>query len=208
MGAVQPHRSLPPLSPRPGPADKPHDAAINSNMEVPPMQHIPLSQNQVALVDDADYPLLSEFRWSYRAERDGRQGYAVRHHKVDGKDRLCYMHRQIMQPGPGQEVIFLNHDRKDCRRENLRVVSKEEARRHHRVRRDSKSGVKGVRYNPETDTWSAYVYRGGRCQHVGTYYSQEQAVVAYEAELRKENPDLHVAPRRVERRVEPRPEPA
>jgi hypothetical protein len=65
-----------------------------------------------------------------------------------------------MQPGPGQEVIFLNHDRLDCRRENLRVVSKEDARRHHRVRRDSKSGVKGVRYNAGTDSWSAYVQRG------------------------------------------------
>ena len=86
------------------------------------MQHIPLSQGQVAVVDDADHPLLSDFRWSYRAERDGRQGYAVRHHKVEGKDRLCYMHRQIMAPGPGQEVIFLNHDRLDCRRENLRVA--------------------------------------------------------------------------------------
>jgi hypothetical protein len=57
-----------------------------------------------------------------------------------------------MQPGPGQEVIFLNHDRLDSRRENLRVVSKEDARRHHRVRRDSKSGVKGVRFNPPNES--------------------------------------------------------
>src|SRR6516162_1577812 len=129
------------------------------------MQEIPLSQGQVALVDDQDYPLLSEFRWCYRPERNGRQGYAVRHVKLEGKDRLLYLHRQLLQPGPGQEVIFLNHDRLDCRRENLKVVSKEEARRHHRVRSDSKSGVKGVRYNPETDTWSAFVYRGGRAYH-------------------------------------------
>jgi hypothetical protein len=169
------------------------------------MQHIPLSQGQVALVDDADHPLLSDFRWSYRAERDGRQGYAVRHHKVDGKDRLCYMHRQIMQPAPGFEVIFLNHDRLDCRRENLRVVSKEEARRHHRVRRDSKSGVKGVRYNPDGDTWSAVVYRNGRCYTVGTYYSQGEAEAAYREAVRRENPDLHAAPDRVERRSNPAP---
>ncbi len=124
------------------------------------MLFITLSQGQVAVVDDADYPLLSDFRWSYRAERNGKQGYAVRHMKVDGKDRLCYMHRQIMQPPTGYEVIFLNHDRLDYRRENLCVVSKEEARQHHRVRRDSKSGTKGVRYNPESESWSAYVYRG------------------------------------------------
>src|SRR5260370_3009290 len=127
------------------------------------MRYIPLSQGQDAVVDDADHPFLAEDRWAYRAERGDRQGYAVRHIKVEGKDRLCYMHRQLMQPGPGQEVIFLNHDSLDYRRENLRVVSKEEARRHHRVRRDSKSGVKGVRYNPEGGTGRAGVYRDGRC---------------------------------------------
>jgi HNH endonuclease/AP2 domain len=169
------------------------------------MQQIPLSQGQFALVDDAAYPLLSEFRWCYRAERDGRQGYAVRNTKVGGKRRQCYLHRQLMQPGEGQEVIFLNHDRLDCRRENLRVVSKEDARRHHRVRRDSKSGVKGVRYNAGTDSWSAYVHRHGHAYHVGTYFSREQAVAAYEQALRRENPDLHTAPRAVERPGNPGP---
>src|SRR5262245_26289400 len=163
------------------------------------MQQIPLSQNQVALVDDDDYPLLSEFRWCYRAERNGNQGYAVRHRKVDGKDRPCYLHREVLPAPGGFETIFLNHDRLDCRRENLKVVSKEEARRHHRVRSDSKSGVKGVRYNPESDSWSTYVYRHGHCYHVGTYYTKEQAVAAYVSELKNENPDLYVAPAKVER---------
>jgi hypothetical protein len=104
-----------------------------------------------------------------------------------------------MRPPEGHEVIFLNHDRLDCRRENLKVVTRENARRHHRVRSDSKSGIKGVRYNPENDTWSAYVYRHRHCYHVGTYPTQEQAVAAYESELAKENPGLHAAPARVER---------
>jgi len=169
------------------------------------MQQIPLSQGRFALVDDADYPLLSEFRWCYRPERGGRQGYAVRNTNVGGKRRQCYLHREIMQPGEGQEVIFLNHDRLDCRRENLRVVSKEDARRHHRVRRDSKSGVKGVRYNAGTDSWSAYVHRHGHAYHVGTFSSPEAAAQAYEAELRRESPDLHRAPERVERPGNPAP---
>ena len=88
------------------------------------MRAIQLSQDRLAIVDDEDYPLLSEFRWCYRAERNGRQGYAVRHCKVDGKDRLCYLHRQILPAPPDHEVIFLNHDRLDCRRENLKVVTK------------------------------------------------------------------------------------
>jgi hypothetical protein len=169
------------------------------------MQTIPLSQRQVALVDDADYPLLSEFKWCYRPERDGRQGYAVRHRKVDGKDRLCYLHREILPAPEGFETIFLNHDPLDCRRANLKVVTKQEARQHHRVRSDSRSGIKGVSYNAQTETWSAYVYRHGHCYHVGTFRSQYQAESAYQAELKKENPDLHAAPARVERPTKPVP---
>src|ERR1700722_521583 len=146
------------------------------------MRAIQLSQDRLAIVDDEDYPLLSEFRWCYRAERNGRQGYAVRHCKVDGKDRLCYLHRQILPAPPDHEVIFLNHDRLDCRRENLKVVTKQEARQHHRVRSDSKSGTKGVRLNDDGRSWSAYTYRNGHCYHLGTFGAKEQAVAAYKRE--------------------------
>jgi hypothetical protein len=170
------------------------------------MLEIPLSQGQSVHVDDADYALLSDAKWSYRPERDGRQGYAVRHVKVDGKDRLCYLHRLLMQPPPGYEVIFLNHDRLDCRRENLRVVTKTETRQHHRVRADSKSQAKGVRYDTVSDTWSAVVYRGGRCRTIGTFHSEAAAIDAYESELVRESPELHRAPERVKRSSDPTPE--
>jgi hypothetical protein len=164
------------------------------------MQQIPLSQNQTAIVDDEDFERLKDFRWFYRGERGSKQGYAIRHRKT-GKSKYAtqYLHREVAGEVPADcEVVFLNHDRLDCRKANLRIVTKEEARQHHRTRRDSKSGVKGVRYNADTDTWSAYAYRQGQCCHLGTYGSKEQAQYAYEAQLREENPDLHTAPARVE----------
>jgi hypothetical protein len=166
------------------------------------MRQINLNQNKIAILDDADFEHLSGFHWIYRGERGGADGYAIRHAKEGKKYKTVYLHREIMNPPPGHEVIFKNHDRLDCRRENLAVVTKEDARRHHRVRRDSGSGIKGVRFNPDGGTWSAYVYRSGHCYNVGTYYTQDEAIRAYENELRRENPDLHVAPDRVERRVE------
>lgn len=169
------------------------------------MRQIQLSQNQVVLLDDEDFARFSQYHWCYRSERGGAQGYAIRHMKVDGGGyKTKYLHREIANPQPGHEVIFLNHDRLDCRRENLRVVTTEEARRHHRVRRDSKTGVKGVRFNPEWGTWSADVYRHGNSYRVGTFYSKEEAVAEYEKALRRENPDLHIAPETVDRRDVPR----
>jgi hypothetical protein len=69
----------------------------------------------IATVDDSDYTLLSDFKWCYRPERNGNQGYAVRQVKGDGKYRTTYLHRQLMQPPSGCEVIFLNYGRLDCR---------------------------------------------------------------------------------------------
>jgi hypothetical protein len=164
------------------------------------MQHIPLSQGQVAVVDDADHPLLAGFRWPYRAERNGRQGYAVRHVKAGGKDWLSYLHREIMQPPPGHEVIFRNGDRLDCRRENLKVVTKEEAWQHHRrARSNSQSGIKGISHNPRPRTWSVDIYRNGQAWRVGTFLTLNEAQDAHQEALRRENPDLHAAPERVER---------
>src|ERR1043165_1625319 len=154
------------------------------------MQRIPLSQGQFAIVDDEDFPLLADFRWSYHAERNGGQGYAVRNGKVDGKRRLIYMQRELMIPQPGYEVIFLNFDRLDCRRANLKIVKKEETRRYHRARRDSKTGIKGITYNDEFGTWSATIYRNGRAYRIGTFYSKEAAAQAYDEGLRLMNPEL------------------
>ena len=103
-----------------------------------------------------------------------------------------------MQPESHDAVIFLNHDPLDCRRDNLLIATPEQARQHHRVRKDSKSGIKGVRYHPESDSWSAYVYRHGHCYHIGSFDSKEAASAAYEAELKKQDPTLQKAPERVQ----------
>ncbi len=163
------------------------------------MQTIHLNQNQTVILDQEDFDRFSQFHWIYRPDRNGRQGYAIRHAKVNGKSTTQYLHRAIMEPCPGQEVIFLNHDRLDCRRANLRAVSKQEARLHHRVRSDSQSGAKGVRYNPDSDTWTAFIERHGHQYTLGNFMLKQQAVDAYQRELLRENPDLHSAPEVIDR---------
>lgn len=41
------------------------------------MQSLPLSQGEVGSVDDELFQYLSQFRWSYRSERNGNQGIAT-----------------------------------------------------------------------------------------------------------------------------------
>ncbi len=175
-----------------------------NHKELSTMHQIMLSQNKIALVDDDDFERFSRSKWFYRAERNNLPGYAIRHLRLGPNDyKTDYLHRAIMTPPPGTEVIFLNHDRLDCRKENLRVVTKEEARQHHRVRKDSQSGVKGVRNIPFTKTWTGEIYRDGRSHSIGMFKSREAAEAAYQKAMREENPDLHSAPPLIERQVEP-----
>jgi hypothetical protein len=165
------------------------------------MQFIELSQDQIAVLDDEDFTRLSIFHWSYRGERNGRPGYAVRHVK-DGKQyRSVYLHREVAGAVlPGHEVVFLNGDRLDCRRVNLRAVTKEEARRlHRRARSNSASGIKGLTYNPRAHTWSVDIICQGKERRVGTFLTQKEATDAYQEALQNDHPDLPVAPELIER---------
>src|ERR1700733_14132455 len=118
-------------------------------MEVPTMKQIQLGQGMVAVVDDDDFERLSGFRYFYRAERNGNLGYAMRHGRKTDRTKTVYLHREIADPLPGHEVVFNNHDRLDCRKQNLRVVTKGEAFQHHRSRSVSTIGEEGVRQNAE-----------------------------------------------------------
>ncbi len=165
------------------------------------MHQILLSRNQIVIIDDEDFSNVSQHRWCYRAERNGSPGYAICHAKIDGKVRTKYLHREIMNPPPGFKVIFLNHDRLDCRRVNLRVVTTKEARRHHRVRSDGASDIKGVRYNSGTNTWSACTYRNGKFHLFGQFLTHNAAMNAHESAMTREDPDVANAPAIVKRSI-------
>jgi hypothetical protein len=114
---------------------------------------------------------------------------------VNGRDKLSYLHREIMDAPPDKEVIFLNHDRLDCRRANLKIVTKKEAAWHHRVRRDSSTGVKGLRYNKSARKWYASITRHGVVHYLGAFDTKEIALDAYrEAEERLSEPPLSANP--------------
>jgi hypothetical protein len=172
------------------------------------MQQIQLSQGKIAILDDEDFARFSPLHWCYRGERSSDKGYAIRHAKeAKGKYRTVYLHREIIGEVPtGHEVIFRNGDTLDCRRENLRIATKTEARQHHRrARSNSESGIKGISYNRRPGTWSVDIYRDGQAKRVGTFFTQKEAVEAQRQALERENPDLHAAPEQVERATIPVP---
>jgi len=137
---------------------------------------IPLSQGKVALVDSADWELLSKFRW--HAAKRCQTYYAA---SMQFRDFGYYLHRVITGAKPGEHVDHKNGNGLDNRRDNLRICTNAENRRNTRKTRGV-SRFKGVTLgrNPGRP-WEAYIWFENRRINLGSYPSEVEAARAYNA---------------------------
>lgn len=82
------------------------------------MKIIPLTQGQVAVVDDRDYERISAFKWS--AVFIGGRWYAKRSENNGKNCGTVYMHRQILVPERGVQVRWIDGDSLNNVRSNFR----------------------------------------------------------------------------------------
>jgi hypothetical protein len=139
------------------------------------VRKIPLTKGKYALVDDADYVELVQYRWCYSG------AYAQR--RKNGKN--VYMHREITgAKGRKQQVDHINGDRLDNRRENLRLCNQTQNNQNmHKSR--SKSGFKGVIWIPDHRLWRAYIKANGFTDFLGYFKTKEEAARAYDKAAKK-----------------------
>lgn len=148
---------------------------------------IPLSRGLFATVDEADYDLLSRWKWSAlklggpkRGERVTRF-YACRVEVVDGKQRMVLMHRQLMGAvGRDQKVDHRDRDTLNNRKQNLRLCCGAQ----NDLNRIGWSGektstYKGVCRETGKTKWRAN-FRG---KYLGLFLTQEEAAIAYDKEV-------------------------
>jgi hypothetical protein len=154
-------------------------------------REIPLTKGQVAIVDDADYERLSQYRWRAIPHKNGRKFYAGRNYvNEDGAKRTMLLHREIMQPMPhtllsgGIEVDHINGDSLDNRRSNLRLVTKSENYRGRTKTPGCSSQYKGVSLVKRTGRWQAYIRANDLIYRLGTFANEVDAARAYDAHAR------------------------
>lgn len=115
------------------------------------MQRIPLTQGKFALVDNADFEWLNQWKWYYI-----KNGYAVRSdYSMGHPGKQVKMHRQLMKEPQGMEIDHKNTDRLDNRRSNLRVVTKNQNQQNANTPKNSRSGFKGVSWCTAIGKWRA-----------------------------------------------------
>lgn len=143
------------------------------------MREIPLTQGQVALVDDEDFERLSVYKW--HAVRTGRTFYAARHGPKPDY-RMIYMHHEVMggKPESGFEADHIDGDDLNNQKSNLRWVTvNQNQMNQHRIRGVSR--FKGVSRSYNRNKWRVHITLNGRPRHVGSFTSEEDAARAYDA---------------------------
>ena len=138
------------------------------------MASIPLANGQSVLVDDADYEMLSHWKWSVAG-----RGYPIRGQYKQGKTRTVYMHRQLLLPDPGVEIDHINGDILDNRRENLRPASRQQ-NSSNQIPRVRSSRYKGVSRWLDTGRWQAHIKSDYETTRIGYFKDEVDAALAYD----------------------------
>lgn len=149
------------------------------------VREIPLTQGRVALVDEADLPLVCGVKWQAHNSRNDPGGecwYAAGFIGHSHATRLrVYMHRLILGVPRGQEVDHRNGNGLDNRRENLRVCSRGQNAKNLGKIAAATSRFRGVSWSHDRREWRAAIAANRRRYFLGTFSSEPEAARAYDA---------------------------
>jgi hypothetical protein len=160
------------------------------------MREIALTKGKVALVDDEDFEVLSEYKW--RAKCDGRTYYAartIRH--LDGFCMIEQMHRVIlarMLGRPlvkGEQVDHVDGDGLNNQHENLRLATSAQNKRNcRRHTTNPTSKYLGVCWRKDRQRWRAQIQIDGKQLYFGHFDGEFEAALAREQFI-DARPELH-----------------
>lgn len=146
------------------------------------MRRIKLSNSRLfALVDDADYELLSKFNWCVRYSKSGKPYPQTTVHF--GKSQRVFTMHQMLVDYP----LADHKDRNGLnnQRGNLRSATCAQNAWNSGVRKNNKSGFKGVVFDKARKKWSAKINANGKRFYVGRFETKEDAATAYNIAAKK-----------------------
>lgn len=136
---------------------------------------------KVTIVDDVDFEWLNKYTWNVV------DGYARA--TVDGVSDT-FMHMILITRTNGQQIDHINRNRLDNRRENLRLCTRSENQYNIGLRKDNRSGARGVYYHIRDKRWIAKTKVQGERIHIGSFKTKEDAVIAYNEFVKKHHKEF------------------
>lgn len=154
------------------------------------MKTITLTNGEKTLVSDCDYTYLKQWKWGYhkthgRNGKPGRGGYAVR--TTEGSNGRPAIHQVIANRMKlkGQQIDHRNRNKLDNQRCNLRCASFSQQTANEDLRRDNKSGFRGVYWHYHYKLWVANIRVNGKLLVLGFEKSKIKAARLYNKAARK-----------------------
>jgi hypothetical protein len=139
------------------------------------MKSIALTQDKIAVVDDADFEWLNHFKWY--AYKNRNTFYAARQVTVSpGKQIMVKMHSEILNGV--DRIDHINGNGLDNRRENLRAATVQQNALNRRLAQNNQSGTTGVYWHKQDQRWIAQIELNDRHVHVGSFTNQAEAIAA------------------------------
>lgn len=123
-----------------------------------------------AIVDDADFEWLSQWRWYYFTKK-----YAARN---QGKQKI-YMHKLILGITTGREGDHINRNKLDNRRENLRPCTRQQ-NQCNATYPNLTSRYRGVTWNKRIRKWQAQIQSHLKNHYLGVFQNESDAARAYD----------------------------
>jgi len=142
-------------------------------------KQIPLNgkhgQGKFAIVDDADYEFLNQYRWFL-----SKNGYAFRFNgsfRKGGKPVL--MHNQILVDCGLDTIDHIDRDKLNNTRDNLRPATYQQNNRNTGKKKSSSSKYKGVHWNKRRNRWMARLCINYKSITLGQFLTEAEAALAY-----------------------------
>jgi len=141
------------------------------------MIEIPLTQGKVALIDDEDFELVSQYKWY--AHKQPYTFYAATMSPRPNR-KLIKMHRIICGVFETNiQIDHIDHNGLNNQRSNLRICTKSENMRNRAAQINNTSGYKGISWHKATKKWIANIKIQRKQIFLGLFEDPEEAYMAY-----------------------------
>jgi len=121
-------------------------------------------------VDDEDFEAASRFSWFTQSTGHVRM--------TGGKQTL--LHRFVAGADGDLEIDHINGNPLDNRRENLRFCSHAQNMANRKIRKDNRSGYKGVYWQKPANKWAACIKKNSKTTYLGLFRDASEAARAYD----------------------------